>query len=384
MIALADMIPVRPVRIGDNPGLAWAEGLTLSLPRPFLEASGLAAGLDSRGDLRLPDGLALPGAAEVAAAVRECRAFPGQRPVSSRLPFSYHVLPAVVRQFVAKAMGRRLRGRQGHWARFPLWPLDLGADFLADLAGPDASARPAGPTPVVLSHDLDSAEGLANVVELFLPLEEAHGARSMNFVVPRAWPLDEGLLGEIAARGHGLGIHGHDHGNTTWLLDGPARRHRLEQSRDLARRHGMAGYRAPSLLRSRELLRDVAACYRFDSSIPTSGGPFPVPNNGCATARPFALEGLLEIPLSLPRDGSLLFLGHAPGEILALWQATAAAIARSGGVVVLLTHCEQRFSGNAPMLAAYTAFLDHLATSDAYRFVRMDALAGREKGPRPA
>ena len=67
--------------------------------------------------------------------------------------------------------------------------------------------------------------------------------------------------------------------------------------------------------RTRALLRDLSGRYRYDTSIPTSGGLFPVPNNGCASARPFATEGMLELPLSMPRDGSLRFLGYSPGEI---------------------------------------------------------------------
>jgi hypothetical protein len=123
------------------------------------------------------------------------------------------------------------------------------------------------------------------------------------------------------------------------------------------------GYRAPSLLRTRDLLRDLSTRYRYDSSIPTSGGMFPVPNNGCASARPFQIEGIWEIPLSLPRDGSLRFLGHSPREILKLWTDCAAKIARRGGVVVLLTHCERRFSGNRDDARVYRQFVEHVASS---------------------
>ncbi|MBY0429880.1 MAG: methyltransferase domain-containing protein, partial [Rhodospirillales bacterium] len=118
---------------------------------------------------------------------------------------------------------------------------------------------------------------------------------------------------------------------------------------------------APSLLRTRPLLGELSRLYRYDSSIPTSGGLFPMPNNGCASARPFRLQGLWEIPLSMPRDGSLRFLGHSAREILAIWQRCAGLIAASGGVVMLLTHCEQRFSGNPAMLNAYRGFLEWVA-----------------------
>ncbi len=85
-----------------------------------------------------------------------------------------------------------------------------------------------------------------------------------------------------------------------------------------------------------------------------------MPNNGCASARPWAVEGILELPLSMPRDGSLRFLGYSPDEIAALWIDCADLISRSRGIVMLLTHCERRFSGDERMFDAYRRFLEHV------------------------
>jgi hypothetical protein len=117
------------------------------------------------------------------------------------------------------------------------------------------------------------------------------------------------------------------------------------------------------------LLDGLADHYRYDSSVPTSGGLFPVPNNGCATARPFRIGKVWEIPLSMPRDGSLRFLGHNPSQILALWMDCADRIALSGGVVNLLTHCEDGFSGNSQMLGVYVDFLDYLKGRGNFAFM---------------
>lgn len=341
-------------RIEAGPGPAWARGLRVSLPETLW-------GLLEQGALN-----AIPRDASQELRLRA--AFTDVAPVSSRLPVSYQRVPAPVRSFLAAMLGRTQRRREAVWAHFPVWPLDLSADFLADAVGLPASPFARGATPVVLSHDLDSPEGLVNLVRDFLPLEEAAGARSTAFVVPCAWPLDHGLLGELRARGHEIGVHGYDHGNRTPFASPPERARRLDGAREFVARYGVAGYRAPSLLRTRELLRDLRGRYRYDSSIPTSGGLFPVPNNGCASARPFEVEGLSELPVSLPRDGSLLFLGHGPGEIARLWIECAETIARSGGVAVLLTHCEARFSGNAEMRAAYREFLDFVRSSDRFAF----------------
>ncbi|MGH9349526.1 MAG: hypothetical protein ACRD26_19930 [Vicinamibacterales bacterium] len=342
---------------GGPPDTAWAEGLTVAVPNALLEATGLARAVDARGDLRLPGDLP-PIDPRFAEELRMRSAFTPHPPASSRLPFSYRFVPGPLRRAVASAIGRRHRRQVDRWAAFPGWPLDLSADLLQDLASPGAGARAASPTPVILTHDIDSPDGLRSLAGAFLPIEESCGARSTSYVVPCAWPLDEGLLREVRDRGHELGIHGYDHANRTPFAAAAERLARLDAARPLAERFGMSGYRAPSLLRTRALLEDLAPRYRYDSSVPTSGGLFPVPNNGCASARPFRIGGLLEIPITLPRDGSLRFLGHTPDEILRTWQACAGLVARSGGVVVLLTHCERHFSGNAAMLNAYRAFLE--------------------------
>src|SRR5207247_2585030 len=110
-----------------------------------------------------------------------------------------------------------------------------------------------------------------------------------SLVVPCGWPLDYGQLDEIHQRGNEIGVHGYDHSNRTAFVDPVQRRDRLAAGKRALERYAPLGYRAPSLLRTKELLEDLASFYAYDSSIPTSGGLFPVPNNGCASARPFEL-----------------------------------------------------------------------------------------------
>lgn len=361
---------------GPNAHLGWAEGVQFCLPASVLEATGLARHVNAAGYLELP-GVGVrpdPGLLE---RVRLQAAYTERKPVSARMPFSYRRLPGWLRRLAATGIGRWQRRRQDHWARFPRWPLDLSVDFLEDYLTRQPSFLSGQPTPVILTHDLDSAEGLANLATWFLDVEEAVGAQSTNYIVPCAWPIDHGLLVEVKQRGHLVGIHGFDHSNWTPFAPPGERRRRLEAARPLVERYEVTGYRAPSLLRTRELVRDLAQWYAHDSSMPTSGGLFPVPNNGCASARPFWLEDLVELPVTLPRDGSLRFLGHAPRQIADLWISCADLIARSGGVVVLLTHCEAGFSGNPPMRDAYCRFIDHVASSPRYVWTTPDELLRR-------
>ena len=363
------LVSVRIASVGNRPRAMWAEGLRVHLHASLLDRTGWRRALDGNGDLSIPPDPASISAEDVAR-LREHRAFTERPPVSARLPVSYRLAPGWARAAVASAIGRWNRHRADRWAVFPAFPIDLSTDVLDDLREtPGAPDRATHRTPVVLTHDIDSAEGLSNLVTRFLPLEEAAGACSTSYIVPCAWRLDEGLVRELIGRGHDVGVHGYDHSNTTPFAGAEERARRLDGARSFADRYAATGYRAPSLLRTRSLLRDLGPRYRYDSSIPTAGGLFPTPNNGCATVRPFVVENIVELPVTLPRDGSLRFLGYAPDEIVRFWIECADLVARARGAVVLLTHCERRFSGGPSMLDAYRRFLDHVrARADRFEF----------------
>src|SRR5262249_7607824 len=150
-------------------------------------------------------------------------AYTDRLPLSSRLPFPYHLIPAWARQLVARGIGRVKRSQVARWAAFPGWPIDLSADFVADLVGTARLPLVESCTPVLLTHDLDSPEGIRNLVTRFIDIEEQVGARSCSYVVPCGWPLDYALLDEVQRRGHEIGVHGYDHSNKTPFAD-PAER----------------------------------------------------------------------------------------------------------------------------------------------------------------
>lgn len=349
-------------RLGDRVG--WAHGLTVKLPKEVADAA--------RDGATSAEALS-QAQREAAENLRLRRAFLSAPPASAKLPFNYRKIWGPARRGIAGVMGRAQRLTQNKWANFPGWPIDLSADVAADLVGSDTIRLPQ-PTPVMLTHDIDSPEGLLNLVNVFLPIEEQFGVRSASYIVPHAWPIDSTIIEDIVARGHEIGVHGYDHSNTTPFLAEQERRQRIAAGFAFAERFQGSGYRAPSLVRTRELIDDLALYYEYDSSIPTSGGPFPTANNGCATARPWRIvrrsgSEMWEIPLSLPRDGSLRFQGYAPDAIVKIWLDGANLLARAHGGVNLLTHCESSFSGNAPMLRAYHKFIAAIADNPRFEFV---------------
>lgn len=353
--------------------LKWSEGKSFTVPDSVADI--LKDYTDGQGMTDLPDTICIQPKNFSFSDHRLRRAFCKEKPFQSNTPFSYQRIPAPIRDFIAKKIGRTQLKNKAKWARYPDWPLDLSCDFLEDLMQPDNGKTKREKTPVILTHDLDTAEGLENCVKRFLPLEEKYSARSVNYIVAKGWPIDHSLLEEISGRGHETGIHGYDHSNKTAFMAPSDQSRRIAEFKPLVERYSMKGYRSPSLLSTPQLLDNLSAYFSYDSSIPTSGGLFPVPNYGCASSRPFRIGNLLEIPLSLPRDGSMIFLGFNPDQIADTWIQSSESIARSGGVIVLLTHCEKRFSGNSAMLRAYEKYLQYIASGkDRYEFLRAEDL----------
>jgi peptidoglycan/xylan/chitin deacetylase (PgdA/CDA1 family) len=237
------------------------------------------------------------------------------------------------------------------------------ADLAQELEGASDRAHGVDSKWVVLTHDIDTKESLKNLPR-FLEIEREFGARSTNFVVPCSWRLDNELLGDVLASGNEIGIHGYDHSNRTAFLPPAEIRSRLESSRDFAERFQARGYRAPSLLRTPRLIEALAEFVDYDASVPNVDGFYSSRPGGCATSRPYHhVCGLAEIPLTLPSDANLLFQRFTPDEILSLWKKLALLILRSGGLVTVLTHCEERYSGNRGMHGIYSRFLDFIGSS---------------------
>jgi hypothetical protein len=287
-------------------------------------------------------------------------------PLSARLPLNYRKLPTWMRNAVARHAVRNWDA-EGHTHRAPIWPVDTSLDFFADQLSPTPDYL-RNRTPVIISHDLDTREGLNNYLEFFLPMELRLGvSRPAAFIVPKWFQHDDAAIPKLIASTE-LGIHGYDHSGRTPFAESAELSQRLKYGANLAARLGASGYRAPSLLRSANLLLELEATYSFDSSIPTSGGPLPTPGSGAATVRPFLINSLVEVPVTLPRDGSLIFLGNQWFDIGRIWRESAQIVRGARGVVVLLIHCENRFSGSPQGRQQVESFVSWLAANDDYYF----------------
>jgi hypothetical protein len=266
----------------------------------------------------------------------------------------------------------QIRARQAYSKRlglpeFPGWPLDESvvrllrfyAHTLLLAAGSETlrfrwfwpgNFRAAA----ILTHDVESAEGLRLAPEL-ADLEEERGLRSSFNVVANWYPIDEGVLRELRERGFEVGLHGLRHDHSLFTTHDVFQR-QLPQIDEAARAFQAVGFRSPSTHRVHDWLGELPLSY--DCSVPHSDPLEPMPGGSC-TLWPFFIGDLVEMPYTLPQDHTLFtVLGKTTAED---WLQQVEAIESRNGLIQCLSHPDPGYLGDADKRALYAELLDALA-----------------------
>jgi peptidoglycan/xylan/chitin deacetylase (PgdA/CDA1 family) len=276
-----------------------------------------------------------------------------------------------VKRFIPRAVQLRARRalirRQQH-PEFPRWPLDESVSRLLRfyarcllLASGERELRFRWfwPAPyraaAVLSHDVESAEGLRLAVEI-ADLEEERGLRSAFNIVADWYPIDWGIVGELRGRGFELGVHGVHHDRSMF-----SSREEFERQqpmvREMADRLGAVGFRSPAMHRVIDWLGELPV--EYDCSVPHSD-PFEPQPGGCCSVWPFFIGDVVELPYTLPQDHTLLtLLGH---RTIDLWRTQVERLEQLNGLVQILTHPDPGYLGEPWKRALYAEFVEFLST----------------------
>ena len=119
----------------------------------------------------------------------------------------------------------------------------------------------------VLTHDIETADGLRRIPEI-AAIEEELGFRSSWNLVPHKYPIDRGLVRDLCKRGFEIGIHGFNHDGKLFLSEAIFRQ-RAEAINEALRDYECVGFRAPMVHRNLSWLQalDVeydASCFDVD------------------------------------------------------------------------------------------------------------------------
>jgi peptidoglycan/xylan/chitin deacetylase (PgdA/CDA1 family) len=261
---------------------------------------------------------------------------------------------------------RKLLVRKQGLPEFPAWPLEQSVDRLVRfyarcllLAGgkQELTFDWFWPRPyhaaLVLTHDVESAEGLRLATEI-ADLEEERGLRSSFNIVARDYRIDELVVEELRARGFELGVHGVHHDRSMFSSRTEFER-QIPVVRRFAEQIGAGGFRSPATHRVFEWLGDLPA--EYDCSVPHSDPFEPIPG-GCCSLWPFFVGDVIELPYTLPQDHTLFtLLGHST---VAVWESQLADVERLAGLAQLVTHPDPGYLGDQRKRLLYAEFLDLL------------------------
>lgn len=258
----------------------------------------------------------------------------------------YHVKP-----FLSRRMQIMIRGAVARYKRRlcrDTWPID-----------PDAGRRPPGfpgwpggkRFAVVLTHDVDTARGVARCEEL-MQLERELGFRSSFNFVARDYHLPPELRQKLVDEGFEIGVHGLEHNRKLY----ESAETFAEQAKEINRylgEWGAVGFRSPCVYHNFEWLHALNISYEasaFDTD------PFEPQPDGMGTIFPVQQRGIpgreyVVLPYTLPQDFTLFILFREYD--IRVWKEKLRWVADHGGMVLLISHPDYMSFGGAPSYDEY-------------------------------
>jgi peptidoglycan/xylan/chitin deacetylase (PgdA/CDA1 family) len=282
-----------------------------------------------------------------------------------QLSVYYLIKPLIPRR--AQISGRRLLARRKRNLLFPHWPIEDGVLSLLCFYGfclltalDEESLRFRWFWPhrhhaaLILTHDVESGEGLRRMLEI-ADLEEERGFRSSFNIVASWYPIDYGIVRELRDRGFEIGVHGLRHDRSLFASRAGFLR-QLPKVEEAVRQLGAQGFRSPSTYRVYEWLAELPVLY--DASMPHSD-PFEPQPGGCCTLWPYAIGDVVELPYTMSQDHTLFTLLEE--RSVDPWISQVEAIEQRHGLIQCVSHPDPGYLGDADKRALYVELLDALA-----------------------
>jgi peptidoglycan/xylan/chitin deacetylase (PgdA/CDA1 family) len=222
--------------------------------------------------------------------------------------------------------------------------------------------------PVLLTHDIDTRSGLEKANKLS-KIERKYDFPAAWYIPSRLCETDVETVRELASYGE-VGAHDTKHdGKLDKISDGRLIRRVCEAKGILenATRARVTGFRAPLLQHDKRMIRALEkAGYEYDTSIPT-WEPMHARTrkpHGIATTYPLNLEGIMEIPVTMPQDHQMLrVMKLAPKEVVAKWSNMMETIKEIGGLCTVLVHPDYELA-RSENLAIYEELVNMLASNE--------------------
>jgi peptidoglycan/xylan/chitin deacetylase (PgdA/CDA1 family) len=233
---------------------------------------------------------------------------------------------------------RQLLQRNRPVDALPRWylPSALFAELDANLseAGPITMIHPwpdGAEWSLVLTHDVETADGMRNVLRL-AEIEQEFGFRSAWNLVPYLYKIDCGIMRELRDRGFEIGVHGYNHDGRLFESLRTFTHRAAAINRALGNFEAV-GFRAPMVHRNLEWLQQLDI--EYDAST-FDVDPFQAMPGGVGGIWPLIAGKFVELPYTLPQDHTLLVVHkQTDGRI---WREKLDFLIHRSGMALLVTH----------------------------------------------
>lgn len=217
----------------------------------------------------------------------------------------------------------------------------------------------------MLTHDVETREGLRNAKKL-KKIEHKYDVPTAWYIPSKRYKLDADAVKELASHGE-VGAHGTKHDGKLNRLSRKALVERLLEAKQALENitgEKVEGFRAPLLQHNVRIIQALReADYTYDTSIPTwePRHPNTMKSHGIGTTYPLTLEGITEIPVTLPQDHQLLHvLGLSPKKAIRKWMSDINTVREIGGLCSILIHPDYKLA-DLENLRIYEELLEAIA-----------------------
>jgi len=292
--------------------------------------------------------------------------FKKKRPIFSKLPIPYYLIP--FRHILFRKLfylGKKDIG-------FPDWPSDVSVELLRNLyvnaikekakKVPYIGFWPKGKFAVCLTHDCDSKSSFKNI-EKIREIEKKYGFNSSWNVLSKKYKIDYNKLKQLEDDGCEIGVHGYSHDASLAFLPRKEIERRINYSIAKLNRFDIKGFRSPQLKRNRKFLNILSNYFLYDSSVPNSEYKSSLAlRTGSCTVFPFFIGNMVEIPLTMPQDFTLIYtMKLSKNKIIKIWKEKIDLIRELNGLVCFNTHPDNHLIGNNKYLEIYEEILKYLS-----------------------
>jgi hypothetical protein len=284
-----------------------------------------------------------------------------------KLLAAYYALRPFLPRSFQLALRRRYARKQA-LTPFPRWPIEpiLVERTEAEL-GMRVAASGAGAIPlinywpgdaraaVVLTHDVEGTAGVENIARV-RALERRYGVVSCWNFVPERYPFDKRILKELTDEGCEIGVHGLYHDGKLFSSRAIFEE-RLPKINAYLRAWNAVGFRSPATHRNPDWMHELEA--EYDSSFPDTD-PFEPQPGGCCSIFPFFLGNIVELPITLVQDHTMIeILGR---KDIRLWVEKADWIIEHHGLVNIIIHPDYMVKPES--LRLYEDFLRYITSKN--------------------